>query len=78
MPRFFLSLRDGEFLPDLEGQEFADIEAARTAALSGAREMMAEDIKQGILRLNESVEITDDEGVLRAKLMFRDAVSIDS
>ena len=78
VPRFFLSLRDGDFLPDLEGQEFADVEAAKAAALRGAREMMAEDVKQGFLHLNEAVEITDGEGVLRAKLRFREAVSIVS
>ena len=77
VPRFFLSLRDGDFLPDMEGQDFADVDAARIVAVKGAREIMAEDIREGILRLNESVEITDEGGVLRARVLFRDTIAID-
>lgn len=77
MPRFYLSLRDGEFLRDDEGQEFADLDAARDTALRGAREIMAEDIKRGILSLNDRVEITDENGERVATVTFRDAVHID-
>lgn len=77
MPRFFLSLRDGEFLPDDEGQEFADLDAARDTALRGAREIMAEDVKRGVLSLNDSVEITDENGTRVATVVFRDAVRIN-
>ena len=77
MPRFYLSLRDGEFLRDDEGQEFADLDAARDTALRGAREIMAEDIKRGVLSLKDSVEITDESGHRVATVMFRDAIQID-
>lgn len=77
VPRFFLSLRDGEFLQDLEGQEYADVDAARRAAVRGAREIMAEDVKRGTLSLKDSVEITDEGGDLVAHVHFRDAVEIE-
>ena len=48
------------------------------AALRGAREIMAEDVKRGVLHLNECVEITDAKGELVAKVLFRDAIEIQS
>ena len=76
LPRFYLSLRDGEYLQDQEGQEFADLDAARDTAMRGAREIMAEDIKRGVLSLNDRVEITDEHGDQVAVVAFRDAVRI--
>jgi len=78
VPRYFLSLRDGEFLQDNEGREYPDAGAAMRAALRGAREIMAEDVKRGVLHLNECVEITDAKGELVAKVLFRDAIEIQS
>ncbi|QNN68536.1 hypothetical protein H9L13_05070 [Sphingomonas lutea] len=77
MPRYFLSLRDGEFLRDDEGQEFASLDAARDTAVRGAREIMAEDVKRGVLSLGDSVEITDENGQRVATVVFRDAIEIN-
>jgi hypothetical protein len=77
LPRFYLSLRDGEFLRDDEGQEFASLDAARDTAVRGAREIMAEDVKRGVLSLGDSVEITDENGQRVATVAFRDAIQIN-
>ena len=33
MPRYFFDIRDGEFIPDLVGCEFVDLEAAHVQAV---------------------------------------------
>lgn len=44
MPRFFLNLHDDLEVEDLEGREFADLYAAREAAIGDARSILAEDV----------------------------------
>ena len=61
MPRFFISLVNGENVIDEEGREFADLAAARRGALKAAGEIVADEMAQG----RESVRITmiiEDEG----------------
>ena len=61
MPRFFISLVNGEEVVDEEGREFADLAAARRGALKAAGEIVADEMAQG----RESVRLTmiiEDEG----------------
>lgn len=64
MPRFYISLVNGENVIDEEGREFADLAAARRGALKAAGEIVADEMARG----SESVRITmiiEDEGRTR-------------
>lgn len=76
MPRFYLNLRDHDELKDPEGLEADSVEAARTAAIRGARDIMAEDVRSGELRLSDAIEVADERGEVVSVVAFRDAVTI--
>ena len=79
MRRFFLHVRDwtSETL-DNEGQEFADIEAARAEAIAGIRSMLCAELAEGRMDLRASVDIEDSEGKLVLSVPYAEAVSIIS
>jgi hypothetical protein len=63
MPRFFFNIRDGADLSrDREGQELADVEAARREAISCSREMLGERLLHGGPLNHRQIEITDATG----------------
>ena len=63
MPRFFFHVRDGADLSrDEEGQELADIAAARREAISTNREMLGERILHGGALNHRQIEIVDETG----------------
>ncbi len=79
MPRFFFHVRDGADLSrDEEGQELADVEAARREAVSSNREMLGERLLHGGGSLNQrQIEIADETGhvvdvVSAQDVLFRD------
>lgn len=76
MPRFFFNMVDGDFLENPEGLILGDLDCARDVALKSAREMMAEQVKQGELSMADRIEIIDDEGHLLTSIEFRDALKI--
>ena len=78
MPCFHLNIRDGEDVIDEEGQEYASLDDARLAAVTSARELMAADIRTGLLSLDDRIEITDPAGALLATVRFRDTVRISN
>ena len=47
MPRYFISLVNGEEVVDNEGRELPDLEAARRSALKAAGEIVADEMAQG-------------------------------
>jgi hypothetical protein len=56
-------LYDGETLiPDQEGGEFADLEAARAEARASVRELAVEDIRSGRVPRNWQIRIADPAG----------------
>jgi hypothetical protein len=78
MPRFFFHIADGEQFPDEEGIILPDIRAAIQVAAAGAREIVAEDLKQGNgLPQNERIEIEDESGQIVATVTFREAVGLE-
>ncbi len=78
MPRFFFHIADGDRFPDEEGAILPDVTAARKLALVGAREIVADDLKQGKnLSLNDRIEIQDESGSIVAVVTFREAVGIE-
>jgi hypothetical protein len=58
--------------------ELADAEAARRAALAGARAMMCGQLAGGRLSLHRRIEVEDEGGGRVLTLAFRDAVQIET
>lgn len=78
MPRFFFHIADGEQFSDEEGVILPDVRAAIQVAAAGAREIVAEDLKQGNgLPQNEGIEIQDESGHIVAVVTFREAVGLE-
>lgn len=75
MPRYYFHLHNDMEVPDEEGSELADLEAARTLAVASAREMAAEAVREGVLNLDHSIDVTSDDGCVLT-VRFRDVVEI--
>jgi hypothetical protein len=65
-----------EHIPDHEGSFHPDHESARDAAIQGARCIMARDIGEGLLRLDQRVDIHDADGIHLATVSFADAITV--
>jgi hypothetical protein len=77
MPRFFFHVCNGTgFVQDEEGQELADLEAARAEAIRHARSIMASDVQRGMLDLSSFIEIEDERRRLCQTLAFAEAVDL--
>ena len=77
MFRFFLNIRAGaDFIEDHEGSLLPNIEAACREALSAARDLMAEKVRAGEVIDGQVFEITDEAGVVRARLPLKDALRL--
>jgi hypothetical protein len=75
MARFFFHIRDGADLSrDLEGEEFANLEAARREAVSSGREMLGERLLHGGSLNHRQIEITDETGHVVDVLMISDVI----
>ncbi|SDD94550.1 DUF6894 family protein [Belnapia rosea] len=75
MPRFFLNIRDGDFLArDDEGLEFPDLEAARAEALAAARDVLGDAIQHDQVQDTRQYEITDPSGKVLATIPLMDAL----
>jgi hypothetical protein len=77
MPRFFFHVHDEADFIDEEGIELADAEAARAAALAGARALMCDQVKLGQLNLHHRIEVEDEAGGAVLSLTFAEAVEIE-
>ena len=76
MPRFYFHLRNDLDAEDEEGRELSDIEAARAAAVDDARNMAAESVRTGHLTLSHFVEVAGEDGELRFRVTFGEAVEV--
>jgi hypothetical protein len=77
MPRFYLHICDGAgFAEDEEGLELPDEAAARKAAIAGARDIMAADVKRGELDLASFVEVEDDNHGWLFTISFGEALAL--
>ena len=76
MPRYYFHLYNGATARDEEGRDLPDLHTARQEAIKAAREMMCEDIREGLLRLDLRIEIGDADGTEVLLVPFTDAVTI--
>ena len=63
MPQFYFHIIDGDTLiPDAEGQELPDLEAAQLEARSSARDLAIQELKVGSGIGDRKIEIADENG----------------
>jgi hypothetical protein len=62
MPRFYFNVYNDVTALDDEGIDLPDIETARQAALGGARDLAADQVKKGRLNLTHRIDIVDEGG----------------
>ena len=75
--RYFLHLRDGtDELLDPDGTEFADMDALKTAVMFTARDLMAGDIRRGIVDLGFRIDAQDEQGTIVYTLPFTYALQV--
>ena len=75
MPRFYLHICNGSgFVEDDEGQELADLDAARNVAVDGLRDILAGELRSGDLNTASFIEIEDEDHQWVATVSFEDAV----
>ena len=77
MPRFFFNLRNEISVEDNEGKELDDAGQAREMAVSYARSIMSEDVKDGRLILKDEIDILDAAREKILTLPFREAIRIE-
>jgi hypothetical protein len=77
MPRFFFNLHNNVSVEDREGKELPDIDRARDQAITHARGIMSEDVKDGRLVLKDEIEVLDESRARLLTVRFRDAVEIE-
>jgi hypothetical protein len=79
MPHYYLHVCNGSgFTEDTEGQDFADAEAARSAAIKGIRDIMSEELRKGEINIASFVEIEDEARELIRVVPFTEAVDVRS
>ena len=76
MTRFFFHVRNGEddLSLDQEGQEFADLDAARREAMNASREMLSEKLLHGGALGQRQIEIANEEGAVLAVVKAKDTL----
>ena len=76
MPRFYFNLYDDVIARDLEGVELPNLAAARLNALTGARDIISEQVRRGYFVRSHWIDVTDEAGATVLHLPFRDAIDI--
>ena len=78
MPRFYFHISNGHgFIEDEEGVELPDEQAARSNAIEAARDVMAGDLREGLLDLGWFIEVEDEAHRLLFTLTFAEAVTVN-
>jgi hypothetical protein len=74
---YFLHLRDGsDELLDGEGREFAKMDDLRSAVMLNVRDIMAGDLRDGMIDLRFRIDAEDESGQIVYSLPFKHAVNI--
>ena len=65
-----------QLIEDVEGVACVSLEAARERAIDGARDILAGDVRDDRLDLNQRLELFDGDGRLCLTIPFWDAVEV--
>lgn len=77
MARYFMHLRDGaDELLDPEGVDLDSIEAVRKNVMTAARDVLAGDLRNGVVDLRYRIDAENEGGEIVYSLAFRHAFSI--
>ncbi len=76
MPRYFFNIYNDDVTIDDEGVELADVPAARSYAVVGARSLIVESVGLGHLTRHHRIEIKDESGGLLETVRFDEAIDI--
>src|SRR5262245_34638177 len=72
-------INDTERIPDPDGEEFPDLEAARKEGAQVARDLMVQELLHGRpLPLGWRVQIADPDGTIRDTIKFTDIAGVGS
>ena len=76
MTRFFFHVRNGknDLSLDNEGQELADLDAARQEAMNASREMLSEKLLHGGALGQRQIEIANQDGKVLAVVKAKDTL----
>jgi hypothetical protein len=77
MPRFHFDLHEGGEIPDEEGSECADLDAACDLAVVYARDIAAAQVRQGHLDFENAIVIRDERGAVRATITLGEALIVE-
>lgn len=76
MPRYFFHLHNDVETEDLEGTILPGLGAAKEWAVRAARDVMAENVKQGRLNLDDWIEVQDEQGRQVLAVRFSDCLEV--
>jgi hypothetical protein len=77
MARYFMHLRDSiDELLDPEGQEFASMEELRKWVMFTARDLLAGDVRNGLIDFRYRIDAEDEDGAIVYTLAFKHALNI--
>lgn len=77
MPHYFFHLYNDVDVPDFEGEELANLDAARTYAVKQARALIGDGARRdGRIVLNHRIDIEDVERNVVATVRFADVLNI--
>jgi hypothetical protein len=77
MLRYFFHLRrDGSLIEDLEGGEYESLQEARAGATRCLREMLAADVKDGIVDFSPQILVSDGEGVVKGIVHLAEGLTL--
>jgi hypothetical protein len=79
VPRYFFNLRNDLDTDDLEGQELAGLDQARSLARKYALDMTAASVlEQGKVNLHHRIEVADGAGQIVLTVEFGEVLTIES
>ena len=70
MPRYHFNVHDGVCLPDVEGSDLPNCQAARLEAIHRAGEMLRDEPQSVALGEDWRIEVTDSTGLILFQMTF--------
>jgi hypothetical protein len=77
MPHYYFHVFNDDITVDEEGQDLADLDAARAIAIESARDLACASIRHGHLKLDHRIEIADEDNARLMTVTFREAFRIE-